>query len=140
MWTNWTNGMSPPKHNLYCLAHSQEHAHRGVRTVSFGMKRNADVDTLSSFIYSDFTRCCLDVALSDRLVPRVLSHAMFTHSMRAVLHEHRHKASLVSIPNRRGTVDCFGHSLYYRCRKWQSHYIICDIYPAQQSGMEHDRS
>jgi hypothetical protein len=64
------------------------------------MKYNADADKLSSFILSEFIRRCLDLILSDRLVSRVLTHAMSTHSMRAVLYEHRHEASLVSIPNR----------------------------------------
>jgi len=122
------------------IALPQEHARQGVMTVSFQVNRVADAYTWNSFIYSEFVRCCLDHVLSDRLVSRVHSHAVFAHSMRTMLHKHRHKTSLLSIPNRRGGADCVGHSLYYRCLKWQSHHILCDTYPAQQFWMEHDRS
>jgi len=122
------------------IALPQEHARQGFMTVSFQVNRVADAYTWNSFIYSEFVRCCLDHVLSDRLVSRVHSHAVFAHSMRTMLHKHRHKTSLLSIPNRRGGADCVGHSLYYRCLKWQSHHILCDTYPAQQFWMEHDRS
>lgn len=119
---------------------SQEQSHRGIMTVPFQTKRNADADICSSFISSKLARCRLDLVLSDRLVSRVHSHAMFTHSMRAMLHQHRHKASFISISNRRGAADRVGHSLCYNCCEWQPHHVLFDIYSAQQSGMERNRS
>jgi hypothetical protein len=68
-------------------------------TVPSHIKYNADACKWSSFI-PEFTRFCLDLVLSDRLVSRVLSHAVSTNSMRAMLYEHRHEASLISISNR----------------------------------------
>ena len=110
-----------------------------IKAGSSWLDHSTNTGIMSSFTPTKFARHCLDLELFDRLVSRVPFRTMSTDSVRTLLHWHRHRALLFSVPNHRRATDCVSHSLCHCCGKWQSTHILYDIYTVRRSWIEHNR-